>query len=583
MSRVRLDQSFSTKDLKARRLMTDSVARYRLVVQLYKTTRDKAVKRAVEKEIGELKTRLSTLSFADDPEQVRLRKLKNDLWNLSMDLAGGHEARMESLGTEITALEATQQARNEGLYRNAFEWRFEFPEVLDEDGGFVGFDVVIGNPPYIRQEELAAFKAFFQSRFKTYAGTADLYVYFVEQGMNLLRTNGQFIYILPNKWMRGGYGAPLRAWMKQRAIVSIDDFGSLPVFDEATTYPCLLSLQNAAARTTLRASVVDTLVFPQGLDAYLSVRQHDVPTEALADGGWVLSGGGTHALLDKLRGAGKPLKEYVDNKIFYGIKTGLNEAFVIDAATRQRLINEDPRSAEVIKPFLAGRDIKRYQTPKSDKFLILVERGRSSGEVRKAKGSKTVSHDEAESWFCKTYPAIYDFLKLHEEKARARADKGEYWWELRACDYYEEFEKPKIIIPAIVKSPENEWDEVGFYSNDKTTIISTNEKYVLAVLNSTIADFFMQQISATKQGGFFEYKPVYLAQFPIPKISDFEKREVENLVETILAAKKADPTADTHAQEAEIDALVYRLYGLTNEEIALVEGRPTPTDVETAA
>jgi adenine-specific DNA-methyltransferase len=278
-----------------------------------------------------------------------------------------------------------------------------------------------------------------------------------------------------------------------------------------------------------------------------------MPIDALADNGWTLSDATTQQLLVKLRAAGKPLREYVQDKIFYGIKTGLNEAFVIDEPTRARLVAADPRSAEVIKPFLAGRDIKRYQTPVADKFLILFERGITTQRRGDA---------EPETWLAQAYPAIYAHLKRHEAKAKSRSDKGLYWWELRACEYYAEFEKPHITIPAIIKEPSAAWDEFGGYSNDKTTIIGVADKYVLAVLNSSPVDFFMRQIAATKQGGYFEYKPVYLAQIPIPEASLAVQSDISVRVDVILALKREDLNADTSVQEAELDVIVCGLYGV---------------------
>jgi len=162
-------------------------------------------------------------------------------------------------------------------------------------------------------------------------------------------------------------------------------------------------------------------------------------------------------------------------------------------------------------------------------------------------------------------------------ESRNKAETGiRYeWYALQRCaaSYFKEFDKPKIIVPAIIKKPSNCWDSTGFYSNDKTTIVATDSKYVLGIMNCRITDFVMQQISSTKQGGYFEYKPVYIAQTPIPAASPNQQTEIETIVNQILTAKAADPTADTSALEAEIDRLVYALYGLTDDEIAIVEGR----------
>ena len=223
--------------------------------------------------------------------------------------------------------------------------------MLDDEGKYLGFDAVLGNPPYIRQEELGAYKAHLQTHFETYAGTADLYVYFVERGMNVLRPGGHFSYILPNKWMRAGYGDKLRQYIKRHRIEGISDFGDLPVFEEATTYPCILELRRTDAQASFPAVAIDTLSYDISLSDYIRSHSFSVGLSGLSDSGWTLSNQSVQQLLDKLCAAGTPLGEYVQGKIYYGIKTGLNEAFVIDAITRDRLIAEDARSAEVIKPF----------------------------------------------------------------------------------------------------------------------------------------------------------------------------------------------------------------------------------------
>jgi len=556
---------------------------YRNFVRDYKNSTDKEVKRGLLLIIDEIKNNFRTEIGRNDPKVSKLQKLTSELYHRftghflfepevpyggKKPSADSLEAKRQKakaeLEQEIAKLSAEiQEIKNNRIFKTAFEWRFEFPEVLDDDGRFLGFDAVLGNPPYIRQEELGAFKNHFQTTFETFAGTADLYVYFVERGMGILRPGGQFAYILPNKWMRAGYGDKLRQFVRRHRIEGISDFGDLPVFDEATTYPCILHLSRAAALDTFPAATVGTLDWEDTLSQHIRANTFTVSLAGLTDSGWTLSDQTTQRLLDKLRAAGTPLGEYVQGKIYRGVLTGLNEAFVIDAATRERLLAEDPKSAEVIKPFLAGRDIKRYQTPVSDKYLIFTRRGIKIEE----------------------YPAILKHLEQFKERLmpKPKGHAGEWagrkegtyqWYEIQdAVDYFEEFEYFKLVIPAIIKRPEIIIDPNGHYSNDKTTLVATDDLFVLGVLNSNASDIFMQNISSTKQNGYFEYKPVYISQIPIPHADSVQKAEIISLVTRILSAKRASPQADTSALEAEVDALVYGLYGLTAEEIAVVEGR----------
>ena len=211
---------------------------------------------------------------------------------------------------------------------NAFDWQAEFPLVMKAGG----FDAVIGNPPYVRQESLKDQKEYYQSRYAVYQGTADLYAYFIEKGISLLRPGGIFSYIVANKWMRANYGKPLRKFLLTKQIEEIVDFGDLPVFKSATTYPCIIRVSNNKPAKEFCVSKVETLDFPD-LAGYVQAHRHPIEQATLTDGGWTLGDKRTELLLKKLQGAGTPLEEYVMGGIYYGIKTGLNEAFVIDEKT----------------------------------------------------------------------------------------------------------------------------------------------------------------------------------------------------------------------------------------------------------
>jgi hypothetical protein len=301
---------------------------------------------------------------------------------------------------------------------------------------------------------------------------------------------------------------------------------------------------------------------------------------ALEDSGWSITGEKTQALLKKLKAFGIPLGSYAKGKIYRGILTGLNEAFAIDRAARDRLIAEDPKSAELIKPFLAGRDIKRCHPLPTGKFLIFTRRGID----------------------IKKYPAIEKHLQKFKEKLMPKPPDwkgtawkgrkpGQYkWYEIQdAIDYFAEFEKPKIIVPAIVQKASYTFDRDGFLSNDKTTIIAVDDLYLLGILNSKVCDYVMHSIASTKQGGYYEYKPMYLSQLPIRTINFSDPADKARhdrmvaLVEQMLSFHKKLTAAKTDhektnlqrqidASDSQIDRLVYKLYELTEEEIRIVEG-----------
>lgn len=571
-----------------------SIDAYRIAVDRYRNAESKEEKREMEILINTIKSDFRSEIANNDPKVKRKAKLGGELYNLTMqtglfeESAKEKKARLakidkvskelEKLETEIEEIKANQ------IFENAFEWRFEFPEVLNDEGDFVGFDVVIGNPPYIRQEEFSSLKPYLQGRFQTFAGTADLYVYFVELSMNLLKSSGNFVFIIPNKWMRAGYGKAMRNYVKGFSIQEILDFGDLQVFEEATTYPLIIGLEKRSPVEKFTAVNLETLAYPQGMESYLAENRIEVLAEGLADDGWTLTDSKAQKLLLKLKSQGVPLSEYVEGKIFYGIKTGYNEAFVIDRDTKDRLISEDARSAEVIKPFLAGRDIKRYQTPKADKFLILFPKGftikRNLPESEPNKISQVnetprfgyMDYGTAWEWIQSTYPAIANHLNPFEKAAKKRTDQGDFWWELRPCDYYDEFEKEKIMLPDISIKAEALIDEKGMYSVNTAYIIPNADKFLLAIINSSLVHFFYSNLTSTIRGGYLRFIRQYLAQIPIIEPQIQVREMIESLVNQIIETKRHDPTSDISVFESEIDQLIYELYGLSEEEIEIVEG-----------
>lgn len=450
-----------------------------------------------------------------------------------------------------------------------FSWQRAFPAVFQQGG----FDAVIGNPPYVRQELLGEQKKYFEAHYRVYHGMADLYSYFFERGIGLLNSKGLFGIIVANKWMRANYGEPLRKWLKTQHIAQIIDFGDLPVFQGATTYPCIFISSNDGPPTDISIVNVKTLAF-DNLQTYVNENKQPALQSNLDDSGWNLAGDAEQKLLKKIQAAGIPLGEYVNGNIYYGIKTGLNEAFVIDEATKESLINADARSAEIIKPFLAGRDIKRYQPPKSDKYLILFPKGFTN-----QKGNHP---NNAWKWLSDNYPAIASHLQPFQKAGEKRYDKGEFWWELRACDYYGEFEKPKIMIPDIALRMQATFDNQNFYCVNTAYIIPSDDKFLVGMLNSDLVQFFYSKLSSSIRGGYFRFIRQYLELIPIKSENKYVQ-EIENLVDQLLLfnQEKSSAKLDSKLQviqsridycEDKINQIVYQLYGLTEEEIRIVEG-----------
>ncbi len=554
------------------------VEAYQAAVQTYRSASGKAQKREMERLIATIKGDFRTEIGKSDPKLKRRDRLSGELFNLvnqsqlftpNKTEQKARKKKQEKLERDLVKVEAEiEEIKSNRIYENAFEWRFEFPEVLDDDGTFVGFDLILGNPPYIRQEEFSALKPYLQENFSTYAGTADLLVYFIELGLRLLASKGNFTFIIANKFMRAGFGENLRSWLQQYQIQEIIDFGDLPVFEEATTYPCILSIGKKTPSELFRAATLADLDFDK-LENRLQEVAFTSDQTKLETSGWNLADEKTQTLLQKLKSTGKPLGEYVEGKIYRGVLTGLNEAFVIDKTTRDDLIARDARSAEIIKPFLEGKDIKRYQSPVARKWLILFKNGDTQEWFGKLK--------EEEAWqkIEENYPAIAEWLLPFNKKAVKRSDQGEYWWELRACAYYEEFEKEKIAYAEIASRGQFVLDKVNSLFDTTAYILGSDSEYLMGVLNSKLCTYYFSKIASSVRGGYLRWKRQYMATIPIVDASKSEQETIENPVNQILALKKANPTADTAALEAEIDRLVYALYGLTEAEVAIVEGRAT--------
>lgn len=550
---------------------------YQKAVETYRHAENKQQKREMEKLMDTIKGNFKTTLQGTDPKKTKLRQLEGEIDKLENQLLLFEETKAEQkarekkiakLNNEIDKLRIEIEEIESGkLYENAFEWRFEFPEVLDDIGRFIGFDVVIGNPPYIRQEEIKEFKAILQKNYQCYTGISDIFVYFYELGLHILKAKGNLIYISSNKYLRAGYGEKLRQLLRDKTtIYHLIDFGNFPVFEEAIAYPSIISLSKLKSDANELKALSWDLTKKQNISQFVAVLEQDsliIPQRNLKSDGWRLESSQVLDLLAKLRNTGTPLGEYVNGRFYYGIKTGFNEAFIIDRQTRDKLIAEHSSSAEVIKPLLRGRDVKRWRVDFADQYLIKIE----SSENKKHPWSDQ-PEKEAEKIFYNTYPGIFQYFNQFKEALIKRCDKGKFFWELRSCIYWKEFEESKIIYPNICKINEFAWDELGYYTNQKAFIIPTNDKFLLAVLNSRVVGFLFQNLLSKLQGDFYEPSSIFMKDFPIPTSSQSECQAITNLVEKCLNPQEED----VKNFETKIDQLVYQLYGLTEAEIKIVEG-----------
>ncbi len=371
-------------------------------------------------------------------------------------------------------------------------WQPAFPGLWREWAGADppgGFDAVIGNPPYVRQESIKAMKPALSGLYAAYDGVADLYVYFYERGLALLRPGGRLSYVVTNKWLKAGYAEQLRALLGERAWVeAIFDFGhAKKMFPDADVMPCVLVARRPARELAppedIRVSVIarDDVDLAR-LDAQVQAEAFTLPRQKFGRDEWLLLPKDELALFDRLRTRHAPLHDYAGVRPQYGIKTGLNEAFVIDQATRDRLVAEDPRSAEVIRPYLRGQDIDRWVSDWAKQWMIVV----ASSENRDWPWSSANSQEAADGIFQKTFPALHRHFAPHRVKMAMREDQGRFPWELRSCAYYADFHRPKIFYQVIQWFPSYCLDRQGLFANDKVYFLPTDDPWLLACLNSPI-------------------------------------------------------------------------------------------------
>lgn len=464
-----------------------------------------------------------------------------------------------------------------GEYHNAFEWRFEFPEVLDDEGDFLGFDCIIGNPPYIRQEHIKDLKPLLEKQYHDfYNSTADIYTYFFALALNLLKEKGFNAFITSNKYARAKYGTKLREWLlKKTTIVSYMELNALKkVFESAAVDTSIISF---IKQPPLKESVFKYYEpTPNDKDDLKNTPSLLMKQNALSTESFIFANATLLDLRDKIESVGTPLKDW-GIQINYGIKTGANEAFIIPTEKRDAILNacktqeERERTEELIKPILRGKDIKRYSYEWADLWVINTHNGYTS-----ALKSKIPPID------IEKYPATKAHLDAHYDIIATRCDQGDTPYHLRNCAYLEDFEKEKIVYGEIVQEPrfylDNGECELGGFYAEATSFILTGEhlRYLLGMLHSKLITFAFKTFYAG--GGLgesgYRYKKAFIERLPIPQITEKNQelaQKITDYAEQILQAKAKDPKANTQELEKEIDALVYQLYNLTDEEIKIIE------------
>ncbi len=569
VSRFALDADLK-QALKKSKWTIDS---YRIAVDTYRNAENKEQKREMERLIADIKSNFRTEISNNDPKKSRLSKLAYELYNrftgnmlfepktpygnnksekalakVRKEEQCKIEAEIEKLNREIEQIESNK------IFENAFEWRFEFPEVLNDDGDFVGFDVVIGNPPYIRQEELGEFKNHLQTNYKVFTSGGDIFSYFYELSHSIMKDKGYFSFI-NNTFDKTTAGKTLREFVENNfRFERYIDFTDVVVFEEATTYPIILIVQKSNQKSNFKFfKYTKTNFYDKELLNNVSIYT-EIAQDKLNTSAWNFINSFEQNVLSKIQ-KHKSIVEHF-GKCYYGIKTALNEAFVTE---------NNLGSYNVLKDVYDGKDLKKWATPQPFKKMIVFESKSTSKTFGK------LSEDVAFEKMKISYPEIFNHLEPFKEKAKKRFDKGKFWWELRNCAYYDLFEKPKIIFPNLQNNNKFAFDDTGVYLNAPAVFLPSNDKALLAVINSKVVWHFLKSVCVIRSGGYIEVKPQYFEQIPIPNIDATIQNKLTVLADKAIQAKTNNQQADITEIENQIDQLVYQLYNLTEEEIKIIE------------
>lgn len=543
------------RNITIREGMKKLVAEYKQNVREYKNCHSKDVKRKLDQDIKDIKRKL--------------------LPPIQLDAFANNK--------KIVSRNKTMQ--------HALEWMVEFPEVLNEDGAFTGFDVILGNPPYISLEKLkddSATYATMQRRnenniqektYQTHEARGDIYSLFVERGLHLLRRGGHLSYILPNKWEKVMYGRPLRKLFLQNNLTHLIDFRDIQIFDDATTYTCIIRLKKEKAGDILNVATMK-VVNQETLAKDIEATSEEFNKKEMDARIWVTSSLAKFKLMKRIKEPGKTysLGTFINDKSFRGILTGLTEAYIVSEEKYNELIRQTNSSYDILRPFLQGRGLVAYDNAKVNSYLLYIPKGftlKGMGveineeELKKQKKKKSdvmPSEEEAWIWFSSNYPAVAEWLIGFKKKAKDRTDKGDYWWELRACDYYDKFEQPKIFYQAFQTKPCFIYDDSSTFCNNSMWFLSVSNKALLALLCSTLGWWLISEHCPPIQNG---YQLIWdnLRQIPIPMSLP------DSLADLATEAEEATIDGDSEklAQvKQSIDKIVYHLYGLTYDEVLIV-------------
>jgi hypothetical protein len=443
-------------------------------------------------------------------------------------------------GKVLTSLDHTIRIGNSvvsdpAVHPQALDWQAAFPEVFKAGG----FDVIVANPPYVRQEMLTPFKPYLEANYEAFHGMADLYVYFYELGLRLLKPGGRLSYVVTNKWMKAGYGEPLRRLFADKAwMESVVDFGhAKEIFEDADVFPSIIVARRptdeprpahvrvcAIPREQLRIDHLSSQIETEGFEVKLSTLGSDT---------WHLEPAGVAEILSKVSARSVPLSRYAGLKPMSGIKTGFNEAFLVDGAAKDYLVAADPKCSRLLRPFLRGQDFGRWNADWAGLWMIVLKSSENEPWPWADSG------DRAEVAFSKTYPSIYSHLNRFRGPLIKRQDQGRYWWELRSCAYWTDFDKPKLMYPEITWKAEWCWDNAGTLCNNTAYFLAREDLWILAVVNSPVSWWYAWRNAVHGKDEALRFIKEFVQDFPIPTPSEAQKDSSDSAVRRLIEISRS--------------------------------------------
>lgn len=573
---------------------------YRIAVDTYRNAENKEQKREMERLIADIKTDFRSEISRNDPKLKKLYNLNGELAKLTtqqslFEMSTKEKADWNKKVAKLT--EETQKLEKEieeikanKIFENAFEWRFEFPEVLNDDGDFVGFDVVIGNPPYMRVQEIQASqptqKVFYESQYQNAKASYDLANIFFELAVNVSSKNSNNAYIFPHKFFNAAASEVFRDYLKQGQFIDeIAHFGANMIFEDADTYTCVAQFSKKSSNGFYFQR------FPFKSDfknLMLDKTQYTFITYEMIEKASRLYGSNQWILFDNKIGFNVFEKIYLESKlfsnvfegIFQGLATSKDDLYILECLDESDFKLKVPISGkeyqlerDLFKPFLMGKDVQRYSYLSTNRYVFFPY-------IIKNGNAEVVSIDEIKTSYPKTYSYIIDHENIFKARESGKAGKMQHWHTYIYPKNLNKFEQPKLSSmeicanhPNVIFNQENFYHATTVYSWVKKEITKESYEYLLAVANSKLLWWFLKLTGDTLQGDARRFKTNYLNPFPLPAtVEPNVEKQISELVITVMAKKKANEKADTTDLENQIDQMVYQLYELTDDEIKIIEG-----------